>query len=278
MMLRYNTTKCAHALRGLLAVALLASGVTASAEELKIGGAGTALGTMREIGDAYTKANPDIKVTVLPSLGAIGGVNALLSGAVDIALATRALTEAEGVKRVVTLEVARIPFVFAVSFNSKADGVTSKQLLEMYQLKLTTWPDGSRVRLVLRPASVSDTIFLKDLSPEWKKTMIDLEAKPGMLIVATAQEAADRVEATPGAITTSTINLITTEKRAMKALKIDGVEPNARTVADRIYPYYKPVIVVTMPKAPPQVQKFVVFLRSKTGRDILVRTGHVVLP
>ena len=277
MMLRYNTTKCACTVHSLLAIALLVSGM-AVAEELKIGGAGTVLGTMREIGDAYTKANPGMKVTVLPSLGAVGGVNALLSGAVDIALATRKLKEAEHVKEVVTTEVARIPFVFAVSLENKTTGVTSKQLLEMYQLKLTTWPDNSRVRLVLRPASVSDTIFLKDLSPDWKKAMDSLESRPGMLVVATAQEAADLVEGTPGAITTSAINLITAEKRAMRALKIDGVEPNARTVADGSYPYYKPVILVTMPKPSSQVQKFVGFVRSKAGHDILVRTGHIVLP
>ena len=276
MMLRYNTTKCACTVHSLLAIALLVSSI-AAAEELKIGGAGTVLGTVREIGNAYTKANPDVMVTVLPSLGAVGGVNALLSGAVDIALASRALTETDRVKEVTPFEIARIPFVFAVASANKASSVTREQLLEIYKGKLTVWPDGSRVRLVLRPPSVSDTMFLKDLSPEWKKAMEDLEARPGMLVVATAQEAADRVEKTPGAITTSTINLIVTEKRAMKALKVNGVEPNAKTVADGSYPYYKPVYLVTLPKPSPSVQKFVAFARSKTGRDILTRTGHIVL-
>ncbi len=277
-MLRYNHRFAGRARFWALTWALLASAIApAAAEELKIGGAGTVLGTVREIGDAYTKANPEVKVTVLPSLGAVGGVSALLSGAVDIALATRVLTEAERIKEVVPIEIARIPFVFAVATANKASSVTSKQLLEIYQGRLTAWPDGSRLRLVLRPPSVSDTIFLKELSPQWKKAMDDLEARPGMLVVATAQEAADRVEKTPGAVTTSTINLIVTEKRAMKALRINGVEPNAKTVADGSYPYYKPVFLVTLPKPSPSVQKFVTFARSKTGRDILVRTGHVVL-
>ena len=54
----------------------------------------------------------------------------------------------------------------------------------------------------------------------------------------------------------------------MKALKIDGVEPNAKTVADGTYPYYKPVIVVTMPKAPPLVQKFVLFGNARRPATI----------
>lgn len=282
-MLQFSTVMAiaAHARRCRYAygiAAWLAVGTACiAAEELRIGGAGTVIGTMREIGDAYTKASPDVTVNVLPSLGAAGGVTALLSGAVDIAMATRPLTEADRVKEVQTIEIARIPFVFAVAANSRVVNVTSRQLLEIYQARLVTWPDGSRIRLVLRPPSVSDTMFLKDLSPDWKKAMDQLEARPGMLVVATAQEAADRVENTPGAITTSTINLIVTEKRAMKALHVGGVEPNARTVADGSYPYYKPVIVVTLPRPSAPVQKFVAFVRSKTGRDILVRTGHVVV-
>ena len=248
---------------------------SASDTEIKIGGAGTTLGTMKELGEAYSKVNPEIRVTVPPSLGAVGGVNALLSGALDVATSTRKLTDADRASEVSVTEIARIPFVFAVSTSSKVSGVTSAELLDIYQGKLTTWPDGSRIRLVLRPSSVSDTIFLKDLSPAWKKTMMDLEQRPGMIVVATAQEAADLVEKTPGALTTSTINLIVTEKRAMKALHVDGVEPNSKNVAEGQYRYYKPVLLVTPHTMSPRVQKFIAFVRSPAGREILIRTGHV---
>jgi len=45
---------------------------------------------------------------------------------------------------------------------------------------------------------------------------------------AVAQETADKVERMPGGITTSTIISITSEKRAMKALKIDSVDVDHR--------------------------------------------------
>jgi phosphate transport system substrate-binding protein len=259
------------------AMCVLCAIAPAIGAELRIGGAGTTLGTMKELGDAYMKLHPDVKIAVLPSLGAVGGVNALLSGAADLATSTRTLTESERANEVVKHEVARIPFVFAVSSRNNASNVTSAQLLEIYQGKLTAWPDGTRIRLVLRPPSVSDTIFLKDLSADWKKAMLELEAKPGMLVVATAQEAADRVEKTSGAITTSTINLIVTEKRAMKALRVDGVAPTADSITDGSYKYYKPVILVTLPAAPPAVSEFVKFVQSNAGREILIRTGHIPL-
>ncbi len=258
-----------------VALAALAFAVTpARSAEIRIGGAGTTLGTMKALGDAYTKLHPEVSITVLPSLGAVGGVNALLSGAADLATSTRKLTESDRANEVVTTEVARIPFVFAVSARNNAGNVTSAQLLEIYQGRMTVWPDGTRIRLVLRPPSVSDTIFLKDLSADWKRAMLELETRPGMLVVATAQEAADRVEKTPGAITTSAINLIMTEKRAMKPLRVDGVAPTSANVADGSYKFYKPVILVTLPTPSPTVSEFVKFVQSKTGSEILTRTGH----
>src|SRR5690349_8681890 len=82
---------------------------------VRIGGAGTTLGTMQEIAAAYEKTYPGESATVLSkSLGAIGGVEALVAGQLDIAMATRHLTDAErGELRME--EFARIPFVFAVS-------------------------------------------------------------------------------------------------------------------------------------------------------------------
>ena len=237
------------------AIAGLAGAADVDNGKLRIGGAGTALGTLREIGDAYTKAHPNVEVTVLPSLGAAGGVHGLSSGALDIAVATRVLTAADHAGGVTPIEIARVPFVFAVNAGNPVAGIASPQLLEIYQLKRTTWPDGSRIRLVLRSPDVSDTLFLKGLSPAWKQAMNALESRPGMLVAATAQEAASLVEQLRSAMTTSTINLIVTEKRAMKALTIDGIEPNSKSIADGSYPYYKPVFLITLPDSAPAVRR-----------------------
>lgn len=52
-------------------------------EEIKIGGAGSALGSMKMLGAAFEKKHPGVKVVVLPSLGSIGGIKAVSKGALD---------------------------------------------------------------------------------------------------------------------------------------------------------------------------------------------------
>ncbi len=266
----------AHLWRAVFVLALASSGTRAlCAETLQIGGEGATFGAIAQLRDAYLRAHPDAKITLFPTVGTGSAVNALLSGALDVSITTAALTGDERA-RVAAWEIARVPFVFVVAVTSPLDEVALSHLLEIYQGRTSTWPDGSRIRLILRPSSVPDTIFLKRISPEWKKALEDLEVKRGMVVVATAQEAADRVEKTPGALATLTASLIVTEKRAIKALRIDGVAPSGKTVADGTYRFYHPVIIATLPAPTSAAETFAAFVRSPAGREVLVRSGHAV--
>src|SRR5687767_3132598 len=100
------------------AALLVAAGAAQAAAEIKIGGTGNALGTMRELAHAYSKLHPGTKVIVLPSLGSGGGIKAATNGAIDIAVSSRPLKDDERQPDVVETEYARTPFVFAVSAKS----------------------------------------------------------------------------------------------------------------------------------------------------------------
>jgi phosphate transport system substrate-binding protein len=196
-----NRTRSPAAFAAILLLSFLATGARA---DIRIGGAGTTLGTMRELAAAYEKTPRASRVMVdSESKASVGGVRALMKGELDIATATRELTEAdvEGLSRLRSVEIARVPFVFAVNAATPVKGVSSADLLQIYQRKKTTWEDGSRIILVPRTTKVSDTIFLMELGPEWKKAIIALEADPTIQKIETAQDAADLVEKRRGALT-----------------------------------------------------------------------------
>ena len=257
-------------------VLLLGSFDGVAAEEFKIGGTGTALRTMQHLADVFTAANPDVRITILRSLGSTGGIRAVSDGAIGLAVASRPLNEGERKRGLVTREYARTPFVFAVSTTSKITEITSAEMADIYAGKLTAWPDGSPIRIVLRPAIDIDTAIVKSISPAIGRGVAEAMERPGMRISPTDQDAADAIEAISGAIGPTTIALIVSEHRALRALKFDGGEPTLANAAGGTYPYYKSLFFVTGAKHSATVDRFVAFGQSPAGRKILEGDGHWV--
>ncbi|WP_245841405.1 substrate-binding domain-containing protein [Paraburkholderia ribeironis] len=273
--------------------ALLAASL-AAAEEIKIGGAGPAMGTMRLLAERYNQTHDEPKIKVLAaSLGSAGGIRAATEGAIDIGVSSVPLTETEHDKGAIDTEVARTPFVFVVGMSTPVSGLSTRQLQDIYwdtfQNKDPDWSsyvdrnlphhDGPlpRIRIVMRPSNESDNAIIKKISPEIDQAMTALEVRPGMIVKSTAQENAGAIEEIPGAFGTSTLSLIVTEHRRIRPLAINGVEPSPQSVADGRYPYYKSVFLITGSRSSPAAQTFIAFVKSRDGREILAETGHTVV-
>jgi len=276
-----------------LACTLIVSSL-AVADEVKIGGAGPAMGTMRLLAERYNQTHDTPKMTVLAaSLGSAGGIRAATEGAIDIGVSSVPLSESEQHNGVKETEVARTPFVFVVGMNTPVSGLSTSQLQSIYwdtyQQKDPDWSryidrnlsqadaPASRIRIIMRPANESDNAIVKRISPRIDEAMTALEGRPGMIVKSNAQENAAAIEDIPGAFGTSTLSLIVTEHRKMRPLKLDGVEPSPQSVADGRYPYYKSVFLITGSRSSSAAQEFIAFVKSKDGREILEKTGHAVV-
>jgi phosphate transport system substrate-binding protein len=258
----------------LASLALCACGTSLAASDIKIGGTGNALGTLRLLGNEFTRLNPDTKVVVLPSLGTSGAIKAIPKGAIDIGLSSRALTDDESKAGAVATEYARSPLVFAVSVKTKATALTLGQLADIYTGKLQNWPDGSQIRPVLRQAGDDNTRQVRQMSAALDKALTVAEERPGMPFATTDQETADKLEIVPGALGVTTLCLIQSEQRALRALTLDGVEPTAANGASGKYPHVKHLYYIVKTEPSAEVKRFIAFMNSPAGRDILTRTGH----
>jgi phosphate transport system substrate-binding protein len=265
-----------HGILRATAVLVLCSAASVHAEDIKIGGTGAALGTMQLLAEAYAKSHPNTKITVLPSLGSGGGIKAVLSGVLQIGLSARPLTEDEVKAGAVGVEYGRTPLVFATSATTKTGGLTTQNLVDIYSGKTEQWPDGAKIRLVLRPIGDSDSELINNLSPAMRETTRAAEQRRGMSFAVTDQVAANNIEKTPGALGPSTLALILSENRQIKALMLNGIAPSAKSIADGSYPMYKQLLLITGPKTLPTAHEFVSFVRSAAGREILLQTGHWV--
>jgi phosphate transport system substrate-binding protein len=254
---------------------LLAAPGPATGDELRVGGTGTALGTMREIAAAYMRAHPGTTVTVLPSLGSGGAIKAAAAGAIDVGLTGRRLEADERGLAVRALEYARTPLVFIAGPKVGVENVTTAELARIYRGELERWPGGERVRLVMRPRIDVDHEHLRALSPEMTEALEAAFSREGMLLASTNQECNEIVARTPGAIGPSSLTQVITEPMPVKVLAWNGVAPTIESVASGKYPVTKPLYLVVRPAPSAAVRSFLAFLSSEEARSILARTGNL---
>lgn len=257
-------------------VVVLAGAVTvASAETIRIGGTGVALGGMRILGTAFEQQNAGTTVEVLPSLGSSGGVRALLAGAVDLSVASRALKDKETDKGAVARLYASTPLALVTSEGAQVDRVTTEELAEIYSGARQTWPSGETIRVVLRPISETDTKILRALSAEMAQAVDAAFERQGLVSASNDQENAETLERLPGALGVVAIGQIATEARRLKVLRLDGSLPNAEGSYAQHPEFVKSLYLVTTGSASPVARAFVDYVLSEEGQAILASYDHI---
>ncbi len=262
----------------LLTAFLTLSPLASNAQEtIRIGGTGSALGAMKSIAKAFEKSNPSIKVIFTPSIGSSGAVSAVAKGSLDIGLMGRPLINDELTLGLVPIMYAKSPFVPVIHNKMRINNITSKDVESIYKGTLTTWKNGERVRLVLRPASDADTGLIRQITPEMNSLVDAAQQRKGMLLAKTDQDNLNIIEKTPGAFGFTTLTQVVVEKRKIRILSLNGVHPNLKTLASGSYPFLKTFSIITVRQPSRPVKIFCDFVRSAVGRTILEKTGNIPL-
>jgi phosphate transport system substrate-binding protein len=245
----------------------------AQAQTVTVGGTGSALEAIRQLGAAYAQKDKDIQLVVLPSIGSAGAIKGLIGQSVDVGLIARPLKDAETAQGLQALRLAQTPVVIATSKRGEKN-ITSAQLEAFYSGAATRWGDNSTVRLVLRPLGDTDNQLISTLAPSMKAALETAAAREGLLTATTDQDSADGLEKLPGSVGTAALSLILFEKRKLEVLTLNGVAPLLHGKVNLDYPLMKPLYVVSREDAKPAVKKFMQFLQSASGRAILEKSGY----
>jgi phosphate transport system substrate-binding protein len=259
----------------LLSAVAVSQPAAAQKETVRIGGTGSSTGIMQVLGDAYSRNNPGIRLTVIPGMGTTGSLAALAAGKLDIAFVPRPLKTEESTRGLAATEFARTPFVIAVKRDHPVSAITLDELARYYAAPNPTWPDGARVRVVMRPAEDSDSERLRAISPAIAAAVDQAMQRPGMIIAATDQDTADILQRTPGALSTLTLGLILAERRPLKALAIDGRKPSLAALESGSYPYAKTLYAFTAAGTGSAAKRFLAFAHSDAGTAILRQHGFL---
>jgi len=255
---------------------IFCSGVLAG-EEIKIGGAGSALGSMKLLAAGFEKKYPGVKVVVLSSLGSIGGIKAVSKGALDIGIIGRPLNDEERKLGLSVIEYSKTPLIFITKKNINVSDLSTQELIKIFKGDTQTWPDGERIRLILRQPAESNAIVVKEISTEMSKAMDIAMSRPWRVVALTDQETTDIIEKTPGAFGFCTLTQIISEKRDLKMLSYNGQPPMIKNRVNESYPLFKSHAMV-MKKEPSAIAKrFIDFARSPDGERILRESGNAMI-
>lgn len=246
-------------------------------ETIRIGGTGAALGLVRQLGAAFEHQQRDSRVVVEPSTGSRGGIKAVDKGALDVAISSRELRRDEQARGLIAREFARTPFVLAAAGVRSGTVLRLDEVASIYRGDITHWPNGDRIRIVLRPRADTDTMIIRSLSPAMDAALDEALARRGMLVAITDQENADLLMKVPGGLGFTSLTQIVTERLPLTALSVGGVLPTTATGVNTAYPYFKQLYYVVHRQSSPAVVRFLSFLRSPRAQRIITAAGALPL-
>jgi phosphate transport system substrate-binding protein len=258
-------------LSAILAAGALALGSPASAATLRAGGSGSVTELLRELAPAF-KAETGTDLEVVPSLGSDGANAALADGLLGIAMASRDLTAAEAARGVKVAATFRTPYGLATS-RPGPDHLKSADIAQLYRADRPLWPDGTPILIVLRPANQSDTFVLGGLFPGMADALQSLRKREDLSVAFTDQANAELGESTKGSLIGATVAQVTTEKRNLRFVSIDGVAPSLETLENGSYPYGKILYVVVPTVVGPEAASFLAFLARPATGALLRKAG-----
>lgn len=250
-----------------------ASGACARAELLRTGGTGAALETFRRLGAAFSQIEPDTRIEVIEGLGSSGAIAAVAGGAIDFSVSGRRLGANDN-PSLKALVIARTPFCLASSLAKPGD-LRSSDVAAVVGSGNAVWPEGEPVRLILRPKADSDSQLLVSSFPGMAAAMEKARQRSEIPVAATDQDNATLAETLAGSLTAITFAQLRTENRKLTALSIDGVSPTLENLESGRYPYGKDLYLVVPSKPKPALDRFIAFVRSPAGQELLRANGSL---
>mgnify|MGYP005849949999 CR=1 FL=1 len=240
--------------------------------------------------EAYASVRPQVRISVTGG-GTGTGITGLLTGTVDLANASRALSQEEreaaraaGFEAVETV-VAMDAIAVGVHPSNPVDGLTIPQLADIFAGRVTNWRQvggENRPIVLLSRESNSGTYvyFLEQVVREGRKDRQDLFS-PDALLMPSSEGISNEVRQNPNAIGYDGLGYVTPDQKVVAVAARAGqpyVVPSVETVLSGRYPIARPLYVVTRGQPSGVIADYLAWIRGPQGQAIVAELGFVPLP
>ncbi len=251
---------------------------TALGQDLSINGSTTVLPIAQHVAEAYMKENPKVNISIAGT-GSGNGIKAVIDGMTNIGMSSRWIKDSE-VKQAFDNGIYVVPFAIALDSiipvvhpSNPVNGLTSEQLRNIYNGKITNWKEiGGEDRPIM---SVS-----RDSSSGTYGVWVDVALKgdrvsPRTQLLASNGAIVEAVSSNPNAIGYIGIGYMS-EK--VKALSLDNIEPSYENAASGAFPISRTLWLFTNNWPKGETLKFMNYmLHPKKGQPLVKKAGYVPL-
>lgn len=243
---------------------------------VQVAGSGACLPLARELVARFLDAHPEARVTVHESIGSTGGVRAVADGAIDVGLASRALTERERALGLELVPFARVPVVVIANASVTDRELSSRGLVATFAGERDRWSDEQPVIVLLRERGDSAQAAVARVLGAFGAAVDDSLRRDRFRVLYHDDDLVSAVERTPGAIGLS--DAVQASRADVRILAIDGVAPSAAAVRDGTYVFHRDLALVLGPRSSETARSLAGFVRSARARAVIADLGAVALP
>ena len=272
----------------LIAVTFAASAFAAKDKNsIQVKGSDTMVNLSQAWTEKYMEENPGDFVAVTGG-GSGTGLSSLISGACDIANSSRnikdkeiALARGKGINPY-EIKVGLDGLGVVVNTKNSVGKLTMQQLADIFTGKISNWKElggkDERIVLLSREVNSGTHVYFKEHvlrkgSPDGKE-----EFAQNALLLPSSQAIADEAAGNPAAIGYYGMGYISPKQKPVAIArdeKSEYAEPTIDNVLSGKYPISRPLFIYTNGEPKGLVKKFVDFILSKEGQEIVLKTDFV---
>jgi len=244
-------------------------------EDLRIDGSTTVLPIAQKAAEVFMKKNSNIKIFVSGS-GSGTGIKALIDGTTDIADSSReakgkeiAAGKAKGIA-LTAHKIALDGIVPVVHPSMKVNDITTEQLRNIYNGKITSWKELGGPD---RPISVVSRDTSSGTYEVWEEKILKRDrVRADALLVASNGQAVQTVAQNKFAIGYIGLGYI---DKTVKVLNVNGKKATVGSIRDGSWPIARPLFMYTNGKPSGVIAKFLDFMLSKEGQNVVNEVKYV---
>ncbi|MFJ8064990.1 PstS family phosphate ABC transporter substrate-binding protein [Psychrobacillus sp. NPDC096426] len=210
----------------------------------------------------------------------------LMQGEVDMIFAaapsqSQTKTAKQNGKELKMTPIGREAFVFFVHQKNPISDLSMEQIKNIYAGKVTNWQEvgglNDNIRAFQRPADSGSQSALEHLMgdlPIMEAPTEDIASGMGGIIneVSQYKNYKNAIGYTFRFYSTEMV-----QNKKIKLLEIDGIAPTKETIRSGEYPIASEFYIVTAGTDNPNVEKFIAWILSPQGQELIEKTGYISL-